>query len=89
MVRKDWLGKVRSTNLRFWILLSFLVISMIQFCRILMKLIVVLAIFNLNDLGFWHDDELTFDIATTGGRLTEIQLIEIVFYHLIEILLIT
>jgi hypothetical protein len=25
----------------------------------------------------------------TGGRLTEIQLIEIVFYHLIEIMLIT
>ncbi len=28
-------------------------------------------------------------INKTGGRLTEIQLIEIVFYHLIEIMLIT
>ncbi len=28
-------------------------------------------------------------LKMTGGRLTEIQLIEIVFYHLIEILLIT
>jgi hypothetical protein len=28
-------------------------------------------------------------VLVTGGRLTEIQLIEIVFYHLIEIMLIT